>query len=291
MAKRFVTTKVEIEGREETKVVELPSRNPEPWGEDAELHVVGQRVPRMDALEKVTGSARYTADVAAAGNALRRDSSRRPFAAARVDVARPHAGARARRRARRASTLDDVPDVKIDGVRLFDHDDPLRRTSPRRDLRRLARDRASARCDAIRLRRRRREPHAVDRRAGARAERAARPKPSGNTARGTRRASSSRGDVDAGLRDADVTITREYRTPVALHTALEPHGAVAEWSGGRADRLRIDARHLHDARARSRRRSACRSPTCASSRTTWAADSARRTARRIRRTSPSRSRS
>src|SRR5581483_5165874 len=42
----------------------------------------------------------------------------------------------------------------------------------------------------------------------------------------------TRGDVDSGLRDADVTITREYRTPVALHTALEPHGAVAEWAGG-----------------------------------------------------------
>ena len=57
MAKRFVTTKVEIEGREETKVVELPSREPAPWGEDAELHVVGQRVPRMDAVEKLTGTA------------------------------------------------------------------------------------------------------------------------------------------------------------------------------------------------------------------------------------------
>ena len=45
MTKRFVTTKVEIEGREETKVVELPSRNPTPWAEDAELHIVGQRVP------------------------------------------------------------------------------------------------------------------------------------------------------------------------------------------------------------------------------------------------------
>ena len=42
-----------------------------------------------------------------------------------------------------------------------------------------------------------------------------------------------RGDVDAGLREAEVTITREYRTPVALHTALEPHGAVAEWEAGR----------------------------------------------------------
>ena len=63
MTKRFVTTKVEVEGREETHVVELPSRNPEPWGEDAELHIVGQRVVRMDAIEKVTGDARFTADM------------------------------------------------------------------------------------------------------------------------------------------------------------------------------------------------------------------------------------
>ncbi|HSQ30468.1 MAG TPA: hypothetical protein VLN49_11495, partial [Gemmatimonadaceae bacterium] len=67
MAKRFVTTKVEVEGREETKTVELPSRDPSPWQDDAELRVVGQRVQRMDALEKVTGAARYTADIQLAG--------------------------------------------------------------------------------------------------------------------------------------------------------------------------------------------------------------------------------
>ncbi|HEY6219528.1 MAG TPA: molybdopterin cofactor-binding domain-containing protein, partial [Gemmatimonadaceae bacterium] len=46
----------------------------------------------------------------------------------------------------------------------------------------------------------------------------------------------SRGDVDAALAKADVTITREYRTPVALHTALETHGAVADWN---ADQLTV----------------------------------------------------
>ena len=56
--RRFVTTKVEVEGREEVKVVELPAFEPEPWGADAELAVVGRRVPRADALEKVTGRAR-----------------------------------------------------------------------------------------------------------------------------------------------------------------------------------------------------------------------------------------
>ena len=62
MTRRFVTTKVEIEGREETKVVELPARNPTPWAEDADLHIVGTRVPRMDAIEKVTGTAQYMLD-------------------------------------------------------------------------------------------------------------------------------------------------------------------------------------------------------------------------------------
>jgi xanthine dehydrogenase YagR molybdenum-binding subunit len=30
-----------------------------------------------------------------------------------------------------------------------------------------------------------------------------------------------------------VIVRREYRTPVALHTAIEPHGSVAEWDGDR----------------------------------------------------------
>ena len=58
---------MEIEGREEIKVVELPTIEPPPWDESAELTVVGARVPRMDALEKVTGQARYTADIRPAG--------------------------------------------------------------------------------------------------------------------------------------------------------------------------------------------------------------------------------
>lgn len=60
---RFVTTTVEIEGREEIAVVEVPAFEPAPWGPDAALDTVGQRVPRLDAVEKVTGRARYTHDI------------------------------------------------------------------------------------------------------------------------------------------------------------------------------------------------------------------------------------
>jgi hypothetical protein len=61
--RRFVSTSVEVEGREEIKVVELPPFEPPPWDDAAALTVVGSPVRRMDALEKVTGQAGYTADV------------------------------------------------------------------------------------------------------------------------------------------------------------------------------------------------------------------------------------
>jgi len=227
MAKRFVTTKVEIEGREETKVVELPSRNPTPWGDDADLHVVGQRVPRMDAIEKVTGDARYTADVQLAGM-LHVAVKRAPIAHGRVttlDLSR----ALSLPGVRGGLTIDDVPDIKLDSVRLFD-----------RTIHYANQPVAAICADSVEIAERaldaivmtvEAEAHVVTAERALAAD-APRVKSSGNTHRTSPRII-SRGDVDAGLRDADITITREYRTPTALHTALEPHGAVAEWSGGR----------------------------------------------------------
>ena len=230
MAKRFVTTKVEIEGREETKVVELPARDPEPWGDGAQLHIVGQRATRVDAIEKVTGVARYTADVQLPGM-LYAAILRAPIAHGRVtrldlSAALAIPGVRA------GATIDDVPDVKIDGVRLFDHgiayaNQPLAAICA--DSLEIA-ERA-VRAIALEVDE---EPPVVtfDQ---ALAENGPKAKPTGNKHRASPRVV-TRGDVEAGLRAADVTITREYSTPVALHTALEPHGAVAEWIG---DKLTI----------------------------------------------------
>lgn len=227
MAKRFVTTKVEIEGREETKFVELPSRNPEPWGDDAQLHVVGRRATRADALEKVTGAARYTADVELPGM-LYAAIVRAPVASGRV-VSLDLSPARRIPGVRGAVSHDDMPNAKLDGIRLFDREihyanQPLAAVCA--DSLEIARHAAAAivvKVDEF--------PHAVDA-AVALAPNAPPVRKFGNLRRGSPEIA-SRGDVDAGLRDADVTVTREYRTPVALHTALEPHGAVADWSAGR----------------------------------------------------------
>lgn len=40
-----------------------------------------------------------------------------------------------------------------------------------------------------------------------------------------------RGDVDAAFETAATMVEGTYRTPVAIHNALEPHGSVADWRG------------------------------------------------------------
>ena len=227
MAKRFVTTKVEVEGREETKVVELPTREPEPWGEDASLHVVGRRDKRMDALEKVTGEAEYTADVQLPGM-LHVALARASVAAGRITTL-DLAPALAMPGVRGALTADDVPGIKLDGVQLFDR--TIYYAS--QPIAAICADTLEIAERAVRATRIEIEPlpHAIDA-ASALADDAPRVKPHGNTHRASPRVV-NRGDIEAGLRDADITIMREYRTPVALHSALEPHGAVAAWSGDR----------------------------------------------------------
>jgi CO/xanthine dehydrogenase Mo-binding subunit len=130
---------------------------------------------------------------------------------------------------RGAISIDDVPDVKLDGVRLFD-----------RQIHYANQPIAAICADSLEIAERALRavawsvepaPHAVSPEQ-ALAPNAPLVRPSGNTPRSSPRVS-ARGDVEAGLREADVVVTREYRTPVALHTALEPHGAVAEWNGGR----------------------------------------------------------
>ncbi len=226
-ARRFVATKVEIEGREETKIVELPDRTPAPWGADADLHLVGARIPRMDALEKVTGAARFTADLHRPGMTFA-VIVRSPVPAGRL-AAIDAAAALGMPGVRALLTLDDVRGIHADAGQLLD--DTIRYAGQPlcvvcADTFGAARAAAAAVQLTIEP-----APYAVTA-DHALAEGAPKLRSRGNVSPRSPRII-QRGDADAGLRAADVTLTREYRTPVALHTALEPHGAVAEWEGDR----------------------------------------------------------
>ena len=217
--KRFVATKVEVEGREETRIVEVPAFEPEPWTEEVQLDVVGQCVPRMDALEKVTGRAIYSADVARAGM-LHAAIVRATIAHGRV-AAIDTTAATAVPGVRAVLLHADVDGIRYDGGQLFD-------ATIRYVGQPLAAICAESRAVAVKAEP---LPHAVTISA-ALTPGAPRVRKHGNTGKDNPRVE-ERGNVDEAISSAPVVIRREYRTPVQLHTCMEPHGAVADWRGGK----------------------------------------------------------
>jgi CO/xanthine dehydrogenase Mo-binding subunit len=240
--KRFVTTQVEVEGRVETKIVEMPEHESTWWGTDAALRIVGQPVPRVDARDKVTGRAVYTADVHRPGM-LYAALVRAPIAAGTVT----HIDAgRARELPGVVDVLvaADVPGrIRAGGVPLlspqvrYPHQPVAAVCADSREAAQRAGAAVQLAWDAA--------PFAVTfedaTRDGApdvtsKPKKGGGPESAGVNLLPSSPEELSRGDIEAGFRDADVAIEREFRTPSALHTAMEPHGAVAEWDG---DRLTI----------------------------------------------------
>lgn len=224
--KRFVTTTVEIEGREELTVVERPAFDPAPWGPDAPLDVVGRRGPRVDGVAKATGRARYTQDVRLPGM-LHARLVRAAVPTGRVlrlDLAR----ARALPGVHAVLTGADVPripwldDAPLFGARVYYWGQPLAAVA--------AETEAMAR-DAVRLARVEYAPgkFRVDLPAG----RGEPPRATHVRVNDPETRREERGSVDAGVAASDVSVTATYRVPVALHQALETHGAVVHWVGDR----------------------------------------------------------
>ncbi|MFI5310535.1 MAG: xanthine dehydrogenase family protein molybdopterin-binding subunit [Gemmatimonadales bacterium] len=219
----FIQTTVEVEGRMESRIVELPGFEPEPWRDDASLGIVGARVPRMDAAEKVSGRARFTADVSRPGM-LHAVILRSTIARGKIRTFD----------ATRAAAMPGVAGILGPG------DAPKKTRLFSRDIS-YAGQPVAAVC-AESLREAWRAAHAIAIEydttpfaltvAQATAPNSPLVRSKGNVSEASP-AVISRGDVAAGLGAADVVLRREYHTPVALHTALEPHGAVAEWEGDR----------------------------------------------------------
>ncbi|MGI9076334.1 MAG: xanthine dehydrogenase family protein molybdopterin-binding subunit [Gemmatimonadaceae bacterium] len=222
---RFVVTNVEVEGRDEIVVVEMPAFEPKPWSEDAVLGIVGAPVPRADAHNKVTGRARYTVDIKRAGM-LHAAILRAPIARGRL-TALDLTPALSSTGVRDVISCADLPDIKIAGLPLFDR--VIRYAG--QPIAAVCADSNEAAHSALRAVRAEYEaaPHAVTAE-DAMAEGA--PMVRGKSNRMDESpAVVERGDVEAALRESEIVIHRTYRTPVALHTSLEPHASVAEWDG------------------------------------------------------------
>ena len=221
--RRFVTTTVEVEGRTEQRVVEVPAFEPTPWGADAALTHVGARARRVDGLLKATGRPGYTTD-------LRRPNQ--AYAAfVRATVARGRVTAVD---ATAARALPGVLDVLVQAdvparTRLF-FADVTYVGQPVAAVCATSQEVADAAAALVRVAVEP-LPHAVTVEQ-ALAGPPVRPRIENNLMGGAPELL-ERGDVAAALAAADVTVTREFTTPCALHSAMEPHAAVAEWDGDR----------------------------------------------------------
>ncbi|MBF6589230.1 MAG: xanthine dehydrogenase family protein molybdopterin-binding subunit [Ktedonobacterales bacterium] len=227
---RIVTTHLEFEGAVEEKRVVLEGDEPPVWGPEAELKIVGQGTPRVDARERVTGAARYTYDIQLPGML---------YAAA---LRSPHAHARVTRVD--VSHAETMPGVRA----IFTRENAGDYREPYRGTPIFAEELLFAGMEVALVVA---ETHAQAADAAARIaveyeplpfvaapEAALAPDaPKVSTGFETNSISAEwpktyeRGSVERGLAEADVTIEVSFETPTALHNSLETHGAVASWDG------------------------------------------------------------
>lgn len=221
---KIVKTQYEYEGRMREQITVVEEDDLPRWGEGADLAVVGQPRPRIDGAVRVTGATRYTADVYLPGMLF-----------AKV-LRSPHA--RARVRGIDASEARSLPGVRLVlTARDFPPDGPRPLVDDvhfqGEEVAVVVAEEEETAEDALGLIKVDYEvlpPLLSWERALESAEPVA--TATGNIENG-RPATTERGDVDAGFKQADTIIEETYRTQVELHNALEPHGAVAMWEGDR----------------------------------------------------------
>ncbi|HEV7893915.1 MAG TPA: xanthine dehydrogenase family protein molybdopterin-binding subunit [Pyrinomonadaceae bacterium] len=227
---------------------EMGADEPPPLGLNSELSVVGKRTPRLDGRLKVTGAAKYTADVRLPGMLFARMVTS-PHPHARV-ISIDTSAATAHPQVRAVHILERVRDV----AELRDKSKELPSKYPvvrfaGQPIAAVAATTQAAADEAARLVKVEYEPlpFVVDKDVARKDDS---PKvfpgaadqggtagggggPSGVKQTGNVRGPVRRGkkpdDVEKGFKEADVIVEGEFRTQVQTHSALETHGVVADW--------------------------------------------------------------
>jgi xanthine dehydrogenase YagR molybdenum-binding subunit len=227
---RVVRTKIEYEGRTHEETVVVEGEEPQPLAE-ADLRYIGQGVPRVDGVERVTGAARYSADVRLPGM-LYGAIARCPYPHARLGSIDTRA-AEALPGVRAVLTRDNITPIPWYGKASRVFDTELRYEGD--EIAAVAADDEETAGRAVRLIRAEYEqaPFVIDPETAMRSD-APQVHPAGNVLKddeGREGESYSRGDVDDALRHAAVTVELRVTTPAQMHNCLEPHGCVAVWEG------------------------------------------------------------
>jgi xanthine dehydrogenase YagR molybdenum-binding subunit len=224
----------------------VPADEPPPLPPNDQLAVIGKRMPRLDALQKVTGEAKYTFDVKLEGMLY----------GCTVSSTVAHA---------RIKSIDTTHAERYPGVRAVHILDRVMMTAQLRDpgdeakqrfpmIRYLGQPIAGIAATSPRIAREAARlvrieyeplPHVVSMEPAMQADAPTIfPGPTeqpataggGGAAQGLGQkgnmrgpAKNERGNVEQGFGEADVVVEHEYRTQVQTHVPLETHGVVADW--------------------------------------------------------------
>ncbi|MCA1945098.1 MAG: xanthine dehydrogenase family protein molybdopterin-binding subunit [Desulfovibrio sp.] len=204
-----------------------PGEAPHPWGHTT---LIGQRIPRVDAYERVSGAAVFPSDVQLPGM-LHAAILHCPYAHAivrRLETTR----AKALPGVRDIITAE-TPEAKISWPYGEGYAPPLFDTQLRfegEEVAAVAAETPWQAWDAVRALEVQfdERPAAVAERL-ALTEKAPNVHPGGNLARPIQ--TYARGDLGKGLAEAAVVLSGSFRTASQLHIPLERHGCVAMWDG------------------------------------------------------------
>ncbi len=209
---RKVKTKVGFAGNIKEIEVTVSDDDPDPWGADAKLSVVGTNVPRVDGPVKVTGRAKYTYDVAPKGllygKILRSPHGAADIKSIDIDPARKLAGVKA------------VIAIKKKGDDVLFHGDEVAAVAAETEeiaeeaLNLIKVEYDVRKCvTSIQAAMKEGAPRAIPKRPNV------------------QRANAQGPDVDGTIAKADFKIEATYSTEVQTHSCLETHGVVAQFDG------------------------------------------------------------
>ena len=224
MSPRVVKTRIEFEGEVHEELALVEGEDLAAWPDAHATTAVGKPRRRVDAFQRVTGRAHYTADIVLPG-----------MLHARI-LRSPHPRARVR-------AVDAARALAFPGVRGVLHrfnmpktpfrgEDAIFRSEVRfvgDDVAAIAADDEETAEEALRLIDVDYEPlpFVVDLEDAIRDD-APRLEQKGNV---TESESYSRGDGDRAFPGCETVVEATYRTSTQLHNCLESHGAVASWDG------------------------------------------------------------
>ncbi len=241
---KVIKTKTEFEGHIFEEYVVVEGEGLSPWEANADLRFVGQRTPRIDGAERVTGKALYTFDVQLPGMLYGKI------------LRSPHPHARIKKiDTRRAERLPGVRAVlshknteKIpfrqgqtfifDEIVRYVGDEVACVIADDEELCQDALELIEVEYKAL--------PFVTDPEEALKPE-APKVRPDGNLLNGAPEIY-ERGNLEQGLAQAEVIVDGTFKTQCALHNCLEAHGSVALWEG---DSLTIwdSTQHIFGVRA------------------------------------------